>query len=449
VSSPDLRPLSFGELLDRTFTCYRRHFWVFVGIMAIPQVFLVGMQLLVEGLGRYGTGLQAGEGVSEAEAAQVMGVVVGMFLGVLLVFAIYGLAYMAALGAVTYVVSETQFGRTLTIRQAYRLVKRRLWGLVRLWTAIALRAFACAVTIILLPVAFLMILWYSLSVPAMLVEDLSAGQALKRSAFLTKGYRNQVFLAMLLTVLVGWSIAFLLQGPFTLAQFFWMREGSAGPFWLAAANALAGGVAQAIGGPLLMIALALLYFDIRVRKEGFDLQVMLDALKPAEATAPPDSAPEAVLERSSLAAVILLSIVTLGLYVPFWYLSRREALNSLQSSEKFPIHEPLAALGADIGYFVVISFTDGSWPWALACLSAIICILLSFRARRALLDHDAARRRGMFSSGLTLDTETSFSVVATFLLGIWYVQYKLNQLVETWEHFPPPQTAPAPAPSTP
>lgn len=160
---------------------------------------------------------------------------------------------------------------------------------MRLWIVFGLRAFACAITIILLPVAALMVLWYALSVPAMLVENLSATQALKRSSFLIKGYRDQVFLAMFLTLLVGWSIALLLQGPFALPQWFWMREGSAGPFWPSAASTLAGGVAQALSGPLLMIALAQLYFDIRVRKEGFDLQVLLDALKPAEALLPSTS----------------------------------------------------------------------------------------------------------------------------------------------------------------
>lgn len=32
----DLRPLSLGEILDRTFTLYRRNFLLFAGIIAIP-----------------------------------------------------------------------------------------------------------------------------------------------------------------------------------------------------------------------------------------------------------------------------------------------------------------------------------------------------------------------------------------------------------------------------
>src|SRR5262245_19398149 len=40
-----LSPLSLGELLDRTFQLYRRHFLIFVGIVALPQVFLLPLQL--------------------------------------------------------------------------------------------------------------------------------------------------------------------------------------------------------------------------------------------------------------------------------------------------------------------------------------------------------------------------------------------------------------------
>ena len=40
-----LRPLSVGELLDRTFTYYRRRFVLFVGIAAIPSLITLLYQL--------------------------------------------------------------------------------------------------------------------------------------------------------------------------------------------------------------------------------------------------------------------------------------------------------------------------------------------------------------------------------------------------------------------
>ena len=41
MSSFDLRPLSLGEILDRTFTLYRGYFWLFIGISAIPRVLVL------------------------------------------------------------------------------------------------------------------------------------------------------------------------------------------------------------------------------------------------------------------------------------------------------------------------------------------------------------------------------------------------------------------------
>ena len=41
----DLRPLSLGEILDRTFGLYRRYFLLFIGISAIPQVLVLAMSL--------------------------------------------------------------------------------------------------------------------------------------------------------------------------------------------------------------------------------------------------------------------------------------------------------------------------------------------------------------------------------------------------------------------
>jgi hypothetical protein len=38
MAALDLRPLSLGELLDRTFSLYRRNFWLFLGILRIPYL---------------------------------------------------------------------------------------------------------------------------------------------------------------------------------------------------------------------------------------------------------------------------------------------------------------------------------------------------------------------------------------------------------------------------
>ena len=43
--SQTLRPLSVGELLDRTFSYYRRHFVVFFGIAVLPNLLVFAFQV--------------------------------------------------------------------------------------------------------------------------------------------------------------------------------------------------------------------------------------------------------------------------------------------------------------------------------------------------------------------------------------------------------------------
>jgi len=45
MATLDLRPSSLGETLDRTFTLYRSHFALFLGITAIPQLLVLALRL--------------------------------------------------------------------------------------------------------------------------------------------------------------------------------------------------------------------------------------------------------------------------------------------------------------------------------------------------------------------------------------------------------------------
>jgi hypothetical protein len=135
VDVPNLRPSSFGELLDRTFTYYRRHFWLFVAIMAVPQVVIVAIDLSIQALKR--TVLPNAGGAPPAlHAGLYYGSAV---LGALIVLLAYFAIYAVALGATTFAVSEIHLGRATTARAAYRRMRGRYWRLVSLIGTVALR----------------------------------------------------------------------------------------------------------------------------------------------------------------------------------------------------------------------------------------------------------------------------------------------------------------------
>src|SRR5207253_1709481 len=125
----ELRPLSLGELLDRTFSYYRSHFWVFVGIMAIPQVFLVGVELLRQVL----TGpARVADMNSPRSGDLLLTLGVGVIVGVLIVAVAYAFAYAAALGATTFALSRLHLGQSATIRGAYQSMRGHVWRLLKL-----------------------------------------------------------------------------------------------------------------------------------------------------------------------------------------------------------------------------------------------------------------------------------------------------------------------------
>src|SRR5918999_4097599 len=104
--SLDLRPVTLGELLDRAFSLYRRHFWLFVGLMAVPSTITLLVSLAVQFLPWLRTPA-APEGPPDLSAATQMIGFMGIFVGGIVVLVLaYWVAYMVTLGATTVAVSE-------------------------------------------------------------------------------------------------------------------------------------------------------------------------------------------------------------------------------------------------------------------------------------------------------------------------------------------------------
>lgn len=121
----------------------------------------------------------------------------------------------------------------------------------------------------------------------------------------------------------------------------------------------------------------------------------------------------ATLQKTSVIVVILLSIITLGLYPIIWFWRNKEGLNALGLQEKLT-DVPLALVTiAGVAGTVLNLFTDIRSDFFDA-FYGIGLIVLSFKVKNML----GTRYKG----------STQFSGVATFFLTILYLQYKINQL---------------------
>ena len=296
----DLRPLTLAELLDRSFSTYKRHLWLFVGIMAVPAVVAT----------LYAVAMQAVQGTMRPDMTpeQVVFRVIPIMIGAFVFMSLYLIVYAFALGATTIAVGQLYKGEEASVAAAYREVRRHggrlilllIWaslrvggtwiGLVILTTLlstiigfasrIAGGIFLAAGLIGGLLLAGYLAVRYGVSVSAVVLEDLSAGKALSRSVALTEDHRGRVFLIILCAMMISYATAALLQGPFMLGAMI-AGPGTPAAIGLTIVGAVLGGIGGMFSGPIMIIGLAMVYYDLRIRKEALDLRMMLDSLDAA------------------------------------------------------------------------------------------------------------------------------------------------------------------------
>ena len=269
----DLRPLSLGELLDRTFTLYRSHFWLFIGITAIPYLILLGPGLMIDAA----QGLIAQNPLLAGLAALLLGLVV--LVGTLI-------AYGLTQGATVFAVSEVYLGRPTSIRESYARVYGDIGRVIFVLILVGVGIFVGFILLIIPGIWFF--LRSCISVMPAVLEDKPAVEAIRRGMELTKGNLGRVFIVWLLFFAITVVAGILLQWvPVWIAFAVMGGQQTVSSAVLPMILRVGGTLANILAGPLLTIGLSLLYFDLRMRKEAFDLKLMMDNLGSSESFGTP------------------------------------------------------------------------------------------------------------------------------------------------------------------
>lgn len=293
-----LRPLSLGEILDRSFAVYRANFWLFVGIgslSAVVQLIANAVQMVIFH-GIMPT-LQRGQ-VGFAFNHQAAGRQIGGGIGGLLTFLVSALTQAATVWAL----SEVYLGRRTTIGTSIRAVIGR-WlrflgiGLWQGWSAVWLILLLATPGLVLLaPTRFrspwiggtllflaftgglvygaIAFLRNSLGVPAAVLEHLKVRAAMRRSKVLAAGAKGRIFVVYL----IAWClfmVAGMLESPLSMLIVFGALKGERHVI-AEGSVLLVNFVAYSMVLPVLMIGLSVVYFDQRVRQDGLDLLLMLE-----------------------------------------------------------------------------------------------------------------------------------------------------------------------------
>jgi hypothetical protein len=265
-----LRPLSTGELLDRTFSLYRSHFGLFVGIFALPYLVVLAFQFM-------GLVFQS-PSPSFSKALITMAWSIGAGILALVVTSVSQAATVVA-------VSNLHLDRPASITDSFSSVKGQVLGVMGLSFIVSLAAGA-GLIFLLVPGVLILIMW-SVAVPAKILERKGVFDSLSRSMELTKGNWGRIFVIGLLILVLKFAVSALLQWPVLIAAGFSLKGGARQMAigWQVALLATAFISTSLVGG-LATIAFSLVYYDQRVRKEAFDLQLMMSSI---DASALPSS----------------------------------------------------------------------------------------------------------------------------------------------------------------
>lgn len=281
----DLRPMSLGEVLDRTFKLYKNNFWLFVGIIALPSLLLLMFNV---GMAAVQTSALKTGGVAGTLGFPSAGVVIGAIVGVIAGLVIYMGLLGTAQAATVLAVSDLYLGQTPSLMGCYKRVGTRAWRVIAI---IILTSVIVGVGFLLLIVPGIMLLCRtSLAVQSAMLEDTNTGRSIERSMELTKGYSWHFFFIFVLVWVLTVMVNGVFQIPLLILTFKAVQTHQVLSFGTLFLQHLGSFVAEVLVSPIGAIAFALMYYNLRVRKEAFDIQHLMSTLETGPAPGAPSIA---------------------------------------------------------------------------------------------------------------------------------------------------------------
>ena len=272
----DLKPMDIGEILDGALTIFRRHFLLFMKIGIIALWFPVALTIYLELVGG------SEQHVVLALLVQVLRYFAGLFLT----------------ASAIRIISDSYLGRAPELSDALALGSSKIMPLflVGLGKGILIGLVAVAVGVVAalgagkmvggsggaaLGVILAVVLgcWlvaylacgYAVTTPVVVLEDLNASSdSFGRSWDLTRGFRLKIFLIFLVAAVVVF-VPSVIVGALGAAVAVNVRI-------LGQAIEIVSAALPILLTPLLSCVLTLVYYDLRVRREAFDLEVLSEQL---------------------------------------------------------------------------------------------------------------------------------------------------------------------------
>lgn len=297
-----LRPLSLGEIYDGAFRAIRANPPVMFGLAAVVVAVVTILQSVLtwnafEDLYRI-----AGQATpTEADLEEVYGTLVASIVPSLAGTVLGFVATTILNGVLIHSVSQSVIGRTLPLKELWDLVRPQLLKLLLLTLLISVAAAAVMLVCLLpgflgllggdintgagllllgIPLGLAGLLFVVvatvLATPALVLERAGVLTALRRSWQLTRPMFWRVTGIYLLTSILVAVVSAVISTPVGM-----LGQLLGGPTAMTIAQLAGSTVAAAVTTPFMAAVVALLYIDIRIRREGLDVDLAAAAAEQA------------------------------------------------------------------------------------------------------------------------------------------------------------------------
>lgn len=282
MQRPELRPRSIGEILDAAFKLLTSNFRQLVTLAAVILVPVIVLQALAAGR----LGSSTFFDLAATDPAQVDPEALfddlTRLLGISLLLTVVSLVATAVVqaGSVRLFAHRYQ-GEDSTWQESLEFGVRKLPRvlLAGILTGLgALIGFFCCI----LPGVWLYTSWW-VTIPALVTENLGATKSMGRSFQLVRSRFWPVLAVAVLAFLIDFALQQIVGTIATAAMLPVLAGGSSSGLPLAVSS-LAGGLVSLVTVPFLAAVATVQYFDLRVRAEGYDLEVMARELEDPDAS---------------------------------------------------------------------------------------------------------------------------------------------------------------------
>lgn len=307
----ELLPMSLGDVLDEAFDLYKRNFPLIAGISAIihvPMSILIQVLMYMVQSNAFSAPANGSDEPNFAWAFTLGGIVLAICVS-------YAVLYVVETGAICIATAERYLDRPTTISAVYRKLLGMFGQLLLTWILIAIFLMVIGVlimfgvsmiagmiamiaapggnpdptmSVVLVFVVFGLPMIAMAAAYALLGAFVTQAVTLEKSSLINAITRNfhlvqrgfwrvvggTILIAILfaaLTLALQASVIWVIE----LTVYSWLKTG---PLIQNIVEGVWGGVLTVILQPFLTIAATILYYDQRVRRDGYDLAMITDRL---------------------------------------------------------------------------------------------------------------------------------------------------------------------------